>query len=274
MINRFELERTISLEEAIEQVFGVKTAGRRCLLSPEAMSGEVAAAYDSLGKEYRYGTYQNLAADIWERILNPQIGGVLLDVGCGSGLLSWELAKSYRMMTGSSLKVVGIDLSADMIALAKRNQQLKVQAGEDENIQFREGSAYDLSSLMTEKVNYVICRNPLHRFTEPAKALQAMHNALQPGGKIYLRDLRRDANWKTVVERIGEERWQHPVLVQDYLAAMVAMLTLPELEHIIQEIGITTYTLTDGNYHSKVVHDSKNMQEYEVETEYVCIITK
>ena len=121
-------------------------------------------------------------------------------------------------------------------------------------------------------MDYVICRNALHRFKNPQEALRQMYSILKKGGRIYLRDLRRNANWNVVVKRIGDERWKNQGLVKDYVVAMASMLTLEELEKILEDLKIKKFIISDGKY---ILNDSQNdFREYEEETEYVCVITK
>ena len=98
-----------------------------------------------------------------------------------------------------------------------------------DRINYVVGSVYDLQKIPVQGFNYIVCRNALHRFQFPEKALAQMYSALTPEGKIYLRDLRRDAHWKAILERIGEKRWQTKTLIEDYIAAMASMFTTKKL---------------------------------------------
>ena len=69
--------------------------------------------------------------ELWQRLLDryAQAGGVSIDMGCGSGILSFYLATKGGL-------VIGIDGAPDMIALCEtQRQQLGVS-----NVHFREGS--------------------------------------------------------------------------------------------------------------------------------------
>lgn len=76
------------------------------------------------------------------------------------------------------------------------------------------------------------------------------------------------------LERIGEKRWQTQSLVEDYIAAMAAMLTTQELDNMLNSLRITNFKITDGRYSGGESMDPSNIKEYETDTEYVCIIQK
>lgn len=261
ILDRAKIEKTESLEEAIIELFGLDMHGRLCVLGNEAMTGAVAQAYDELGRRTRKETYQKIAEDFKSK--TGYAGGTIVEVGCGSGLLGIALAEQLES------RVVGIDLSSDMIRLAQEKP-----GPVNGSVDFRQGSVYHLAGMFNEKPGYVVCRNALHRFQYPELAIEQMYRVLVPHGKVYLRDLRRDADWKIVVKRIGEQRWQHPELVRDYIGAMAAMLTVEELEKILHRLGIQNYQITNGHYNTVNQEKQEQLKEFAQEVEYVCVIRK
>lgn len=273
MINKEKIMKTKNLEEAVKEIFNLDLKQRTCILTKEAMTGEVAKQYDEIGKTARQETYEKITQDF--KIRTGCYGsrydiGTIVDVGSGSGLLSLKLADETNGY------VLGIDLSKDMIDLA--NKKLEQASQSYGRAEFREGNVYELSKMMKSKkdINYIVCRNALHRFQDPEKAIKEMYSALAPGGKIYIRDLKRDADWETIVERIGEQRWQKPALVEDYIGAMAGMLTTKELQETLDKLGIKKYSITDGFYKTedKAKQASNQMKEFASKVEYVCIIEK
>lgn len=308
-INREEIESTNSLAEAIKKLFRIDLEGRLCIFTKEAMNGDIASYYDKIGRTIRQQTYQSIAEDFKLRVdyREKEAGhNTILDIGCGSGLLSLELTKKNNGI------IYGLDISKDMIKLANKNKEKRreeiiqkiikdyekvgydfsrsIPAAYDimpeivdvakyntNKAIFINGSVYNLTKLAENKqiADYILCRNSFHRFREPENALKEMYSVLKSNGKIYIRDLKRDADWKIVVERIGEYRWKCSKLVTDYIGAMAAMLTTNELETILNKLGISNYEISGGDYRNGNITRSKNkINEYERETEYVCVIKK
>lgn len=304
MVNKEDLMNTKSLEEAIELLFSRTSVGRECIFTQEAMTGSVANEYDSLGKSGRQETYRILAEDFKRRtgcygVNHPATNmnvGRILEVGCGSGLLTLELAEQ------TNGDIIGLDLSEDMISLARDNLARRSKERIEEikefwkglpkgyqpsqkdhknlsenpplidRINYVTGSVYDLSNIGSQ--NYIVCRNALHRFQYPKRAIKKMHDALSQDGILYIRDIRRDADWQTILDRIGEKRWNAQTLVQDYIGAMASMLTTQELEVILKSSGLNNFEITDGRYMNGEINNPDNIKEYERESEYVCVVRK
>ncbi|MCK4650275.1 class I SAM-dependent methyltransferase [Candidatus Pacearchaeota archaeon] len=295
------ITQTVSLNQAVENIFDAEMNGRTYVLENEAIGGIVAREYNILGKTSRNDTYRKICEDFKNSAecyaknhLNMDCG-TIVDIGCGSGLLSLPLSEKTNGY------ILGIDSSTEMIDLAYKNlkeySQKKLNGAEifqkrihnnakrkgnlaefvKPAVEFRKGSVYYLPELVSDKknINYILCRNALHRFRNPKEAIQKMYSVLSSGGKIYIRDIRRDANWETVISRIGKQRWTTPCLVEDYIGAMASMLNTGELEKILKEIGIKNYKIRDGCYNtSENSIDNSNLKEYESEVEYVCVIKK
>ncbi|MFT4032871.1 MAG: methyltransferase domain-containing protein [Siphonobacter sp.] len=100
------------------------------------------------------------------RLLNPQAGEKILDVGCGTGDLA-------AMIEQTGAKVTGVDASADMIAQAKNKFP---------KIVFDVAAAEDLT--YNEQFDAVFSNATLHWVLEKEKAVECMYTALKPGGRL------------------------------------------------------------------------------------------
>ena len=108
---------------------------------------EFAAVYDELMTDIPYDAYVDL--------LDEAAGGIagkrVLDIGCGTGLLSVKLAKQGAQVTG-------IDLSADMLAVAEQRARalsLPVQFVEQPMQQLTGFTDFDLAVIAIDSLNYV-----------------------------------------------------------------------------------------------------------------------
>lgn len=107
-------------------------------------------------------------------LLGDVRGKTVLDLGCGSGENLVPLVKR-------GAHVIGIDISPDLIQLARRRLSSYGLAAE-----VREGSAY-ATELPDASVDVVFCMALLHHLDLP-RARQEIHRILRPGGLFILRE--------------------------------------------------------------------------------------
>ena len=125
-----------------------------------------------------------------EVALSP--GDRVLDVACGTGIV----ARVARERLGDAGRVVGIDLSPDMLDVARAL---------DPGIDWREGNASALPLQEGERFDVVVCQQGLQFFPDKPAAAAQMRRALAEGGRLavstwrsdeeipFFRDLRRVA---------------------------------------------------------------------------------
>lgn len=80
---------------------------------PGVFSGRGSRIYDAVARTVLRGLYARIADDLVDVLPD---GADVLDVGTGPGVLVSELARRRP-----DVRIVGVDLSADMIAAAQRN---------------------------------------------------------------------------------------------------------------------------------------------------------
>jgi len=100
----------------------------------------------------------------------------ILDVGCGNGKTTTEIAK--RVPSGS---VVGVDASADMITFATAH----CDAASHPNLTFAVADARYLP--YEQEFDLAVSFNALHWIPEQALALQSIRAAIKPDGRAQLR---------------------------------------------------------------------------------------
>lgn len=101
-------------------------------------------------------------------------GKTILDAGCGTGYKSLVLAEANPGAT-----IVGVDLSAESINLAKK----RLQHHGFENVLFHTISIEDLPSLGME-FDYINCDEVLYLFPSLADGLSALKSVLKPKGIV------------------------------------------------------------------------------------------
>jgi SAM-dependent methyltransferase len=103
-------------------------------------------------------------------------GARCLDVGCGGGHVSRELAR--RVGTGGS--VVGIDMDEVVVGRARAETDAAIT-----NVEFRTGDAADLEQ---DAYDLAYARFLLSHVGEPGRVVAAMVAAVRPGGLLVLED--------------------------------------------------------------------------------------
>jgi ubiquinone/menaquinone biosynthesis C-methylase UbiE len=100
-------------------------------------------------------------------------GTAILDVPCGSGIAMLRLRADQR------IRYVGVDISAPMLARARR----RIPVGHWDRVQLVEGSIEHLP-FATGEFDLCVCFNGLHCVPDPAAAVAEMGRRLRPGGRL------------------------------------------------------------------------------------------
>ena len=147
---------------------------------------------DAVLRSHRWRTAENSAAYLLPR-LGPGLS--LLDVGCGPGTLTADLAA--RVAPG---RVVGIDVSAEVVEQARAHV---AERGLD--VELVAGDVRD-PTLGLGPFDVVHAHQVLQHLRDPVEALRAMAALTRPGGLVAVRDSDYPAfAWAPADERL--DRW-------------------------------------------------------------------
>jgi trans-aconitate methyltransferase len=125
-------------------------------------------------------------------LLAPQPGERILDLGCGTGHLTYQIA-------GANVDVVGLDSAASMIEQAKANYP---------DLHFELGDATGLH--FTEEFDAVFSNAVLHWINQPAKVISGVWRALKPGGR-FVAEFGGKGNVQAIAQAI-----HHALVVSGY----------------------------------------------------------
>ena len=110
--------------------------------------------------------------------LKPASGDTIVDIGCGNGMLTAELARAV----GPSGKVTGVDPSADMrksaVERCSEFNWVEIVEGSVENLLFDDNSADKAASVQV-----------FEYLPDVSSALRETHRILKPGGKLAVGDM-------------------------------------------------------------------------------------
>ena len=128
--------------------------------------------HESVLKSHAWRTVENSAAYLVPS-LTPGLS--LLDVGCGPGTITVDLAR--RLAPG---RVVGLDASADVIARAAQF--------DEPNLSFLVGDAYALP-FEDNSFDVVNIHQTLQHVARPVDVLRELRRVVRPGGVVAARDV-------------------------------------------------------------------------------------
>ena len=108
-------------------------------------------------------------------------GAQVLDLGCGGGILS-------EALTLAGARTTAIDLSAEQIDIARLHAlEAKLE------IDYRCVSAQALSEDPAQRFDVITCMEMLEHVPEPESILKDCRALLNPGGKLFLSTINRNA---------------------------------------------------------------------------------
>lgn len=107
-------------------------------------------------------------------------GKLVLDIGCGGGILADALARRGAHVTG-------IDLASKALKVAK----LHALEAQTPAINYREISAESLAKEAPAHFDVVTCMEMLEHVPDPASVVQACADLVKPGGWVFLSTLNR-----------------------------------------------------------------------------------
>ena len=141
-------------------------------------TGRGSRIYDVMMVRLTRRLYQRVIADLAAlRLVEAKV----LDVGTGPGALARELARSLP-----GLQVYGIDLSEDMIGLARahaRREQL------EERVHFESADVAHLP-YPDQSFDVVVSTISMHHWHELEQPLRELYRVLRPGGRVWIYDFR------------------------------------------------------------------------------------
>lgn len=126
---------------------------------------DVLASYCGVGNPFSLGLIEQ--------------GESILDIGCGAGVDTIVAA----LMVGPKGRVVGIDLTPEMLERAREN----LRKASLENVSFRKGSAEDLS-FPESSFDVVISNGVFNLVPDKMRALKEVCRVLKPNGRFMIAD--------------------------------------------------------------------------------------
>jgi SAM-dependent methyltransferase len=174
--------KLVILAGAAAAALAVLRHGRHAAQGHQASGGILigdAVLYDALSRLLLGQLYRRIAADV--AAVAPD-GARVLEVGCGPGHLSVQLAGQHR------LQVTGLDLDPAMIARAQANTDRAANRG-GRRPSFLIGDVAALT-FPDRSFDLVVSTLSMHHWADPTAGLAEIGRVLRPGARALIWDFR------------------------------------------------------------------------------------
>jgi trans-aconitate 2-methyltransferase len=175
-----------------------------------------------------------------ERLLElhgPDLGGAILDLGCGPGNLTFPLAE----LCPDAL-VLGVDGSAAMLAIAKARQQALGPGRPSPRFLLER---LPCPSLAGRCFSALVSNSLLHHLHDPLLFWRTVRHLAAPGAVLFLQDLRRPAD-EAALERLARQHGASldPLVHADYVHSLRAAFTPEEVSAQLVFAGLEGLVVT------------------------------
>lgn len=154
-------------------------------------------------------------------------GEVVVDLGCGGGLDVFLAAQKV----GPAGKAIGIDMTPDMLALARRNA---AQTGAT-NVEFHHATI-DSLPLADASVDCVISNCVINLAPDKGAVFREIARVLKPGGRLAVSDI---ALKQPLPPEFG-------VSLMAYIGCIAGAISLDDYRHGLQNAGFTAVEIIDS----------------------------
>jgi arsenite methyltransferase len=154
-------------------------------------------------------------------------GATVLDLGCGAGRDTFLLSK----LVGEHGRVIGIDMTAEQLAVAERHREFHRQAFgyKQSNVRLVAGYIEDLESadIASNSVDLVVSNCVVNLSPDKRRVFQEIFRVLKPRGELYFSDV-------FAGRRVPAPLREDPVLLGECLGGA---LYIEDFRRLLREVG-------------------------------------
>ena len=209
--------------------------GKRIPLPQEPIAEmDAVSQYDKGAKCYMMPEYKYF---VWKILRKGIKGGMVLDIGTGSGLLAIELGK----VRGSHFDIIAIDVSQNMVRKAIENAR---RAGVEDKIRFLVSTAAALP-FPDDSFDFAMSYASLHHWLEPVVVFNEVERVVKKTGGLIIRDNKRvyqNPFWKSIIWFIS--RFMNRRHRENWPKAILASYTIPEANEILSKSRLRDYRVS------------------------------
>jgi len=191
----------------------------KAMQPPDTFWDKRSKNYDKRYKKKNYSLYKKTIDGVRSLLTNSD---VVLDFACGTGEISLDIAPHVQ-------KVLGIDISKKMIALANK----KVRERQIDNASFSQIDAFD-QRLESNSFSAILAFHVFHLVDDVPKVLTRLNDLLAPGGLLI-----------SQTPCFGEKGWFFRSMISLAqklgLAPPIRSLRIPELESLVSSTNFEIF---------------------------------
>lgn len=140
-----------------------------CYMNKSTSWGKVANWYNNLIEKDEDSYQRELILPNLLRLVKAKRGEVIVDLACGQGFFAREIAKL-------GAKVIGVDISPELIEIAKQDKSVEYHVSPAENLTFIQNASID-------KVIIVLS---LQNIGNANDVIREVNRVLKPKGKLFM----------------------------------------------------------------------------------------
>jgi SAM-dependent methyltransferase len=172
-------------------------------------------------------------------------GEVVLDLGSGGGLDVFLAAEKV----GASGRAIGVDMTHDMVSLARRNAAKRLEGGAADNVEFHLATI-DRLPLADSSVDCVISNCVINLAPDKTAVFREIARVLKPGGRLAVSDI---ALKRALPPEVSGD-------VMAYVGCIAGAIPVEEYRRGLVEAGFSDVAVIDSgadlNAYSKVENQS------------------
>ena len=150
--------------------------------------------------------------------------GLILEIGPGPGYLGLEWLKKTE-----GTKLMGIEISPDMIKLANKNS---MEYGFENRVEYVNSDAQKMP-FEDNMFDGVFTNGSLHEWSQPIKIFNEIHRVLKPDGKYFISDLRRDMN--LLAKQFLKLNTKPKEMIPGLMSSIKSAYTINEIQNLLKE---------------------------------------
>jgi arsenite methyltransferase len=207
-----------------------ESAGGCCgsaTFAPDALAE--ALGYDQAELAGAEGANLGLSCGNPTALATLAVGEVVLDLGSGAGFDAFVAGPKV----GPGGRVIGVDMTADMISAARRNAEAYRKRTGLDNVEFRLGEIEALP-VADASVDVVISNCVLNLSPEKARVWREIARVLKPGGRVAVSDL---ALLRPLPERVAGD-------VEALIGCVAGAALVEDTRAMARGAGLADVTLT------------------------------